>query len=85
MSFCIYEDVRNMSDGAGLLLQIHDGNGNLLKEENIVVDAERDWQSYECDLDESNVEAADIRLVCNNGGNDDDICDWVIIREAAIE
>lgn len=85
MTFCIYKEVRNMSDGAGLLLQIHDGEGNLIKEENIAVDAELDWQTYECDLSDKSADGADIRIVCNNGGNDDDACDWVIIRDAVIE
>ena len=85
MTFCIYEEVRDMSDGAGLLLQIHDGEGNLIKEEHIAVDAALGWQTYECDLTEKDVDGADIRIVCNNGGNDDDACDWVIIRDAVIE
>lgn len=85
LKFCIYEGVRDMSDGAGLLLQIHGEEGKLLKEENIFVDSSLDWQTYECDLSGIGGDGADVRIVCNNGGNDDDVCDWVVINYAVIE
>lgn len=84
MSFCIFKDVRDKSDGAGLLLQIHDESGNLLKEENIPVDAAQEWQDYSCDISDLGVENIRVRIMCNNGGNDDDICDWVMLRKAII-
>lgn len=82
ISFCIFEDVRDMSDGAGILLQLHDTEGNLLKEENIPVDAGQGWQEYSCEIDAEQADKVRLRIMCNNGGNDDDVCDWVMIRKA---
>lgn len=84
LSFCIFEDVRDKSDGAGLLLQLHDEEGNLLKEENIPVDAGQKWQEYSFEIDAAQADKVRIRIMCNNGGNDDDVCDWVMIREARV-
>jgi hypothetical protein len=84
LSFCIFEDVRDKSDGAGLLLQLHDTEGNLLKEENIPVDAGQDWQEYSGEIDAAQADKVRIRIMCNNGGNDDDVCDWVMMREARV-
>ena len=84
LSFCIFEDVRDKSDVAGLLLQLHDTEGNLLKEENIPVDAGQDWQEYSGEIDAAQADKVRIRIMCNNGGNDDDVCDWVMMREARV-
>lgn len=84
LSFCIFEDVRDKSDGAGLLLQFHDTEGNLLKEENISVDAGQEWQEYSCEIDAAQADKVRVRVMCNNGGNDDDVCDWVIFRKLYI-
>lgn len=84
ISFCIFEDVRDKSDGAGLLLQLHDTEGKLLKEENILVDAGQEWQEYSCEIDGEQADKIRVRIMCNNGGQDDDVCDWVMIRKLDI-
>lgn len=85
ISASIYETVREKSDGAGLLIQIYDEKDDLVKEFSFEVNTEEDKQTSEYDLDDLPSHNIRVRVVCNNGGKNDDICDWVIIDQAVIE
>lgn len=84
LTFCIYEAVRDRSDGAGILIQVTDDMGNLLKEDQIMVNANKEWQEYSIGIGGFEVEQIKVRIMCNNGGNNDDICDWVMIRDLKV-
>lgn len=84
LTFCIYEAVRDKSDGAGILIQVTDDMGNLLKEDQIMVNANKEWQEYSIGIGGFEAEQIKVRIMCNNGGNNDDICDWVMIRDLKV-
>ena len=48
------------------------------------MDAGQDWQEYSGEIDAAQADKVRIRIMCNNGGNDDDVCDWVMMREARV-
>jgi hypothetical protein len=80
-SYEIHPWVSESSDGAGLILWCLDEKDNILFEDSIVVDSEAQWQEYTLNLSEIE-NTSKVKIVCNNGENDDDVCDWVVLKAA---
>jgi hypothetical protein len=78
-SYEIHPWVSESSDGAGLILWCLDEKDDILFEDSIDVDSEVQWQEYTLKLDEIE-NASKIKIACNNGANDDDVCDWVVLK-----
>lgn len=71
--------VRENSDGAGLLVRLLDKDENILYEDNLTVSKDADWSSYELNM-QAYPEVCAVKIYCNNGENNDDSADWVILR-----
>lgn len=77
LSFVIHPWVVESSDGAGMVVQFFDSKGDVFEEQVINIEARVEWQNYSFDLYEMDV--VSIKMNCNNGMNNDDSADWVII------
>lgn len=51
----------------------------ILSCEELEINAESDWEEYELDLKDYS-DAINIKILCNNGNDDNDSGDWVIIK-----
>ena len=71
--------VAEASDGAGLLIWLLDAEDNILHEDNVLLSNSPDFVEYRQDFAEY-PEATHLKLLCNNGSNDDDSGDWVVVR-----
>lgn len=75
----IHPWVKTASDGAGLLLWVLNEKGSILYEEEINIDKNDDWKEYRLNLGQ--YEGVDsVKIFCNNGVNEDDSGDWVILK-----
>lgn len=83
LSICyeIHPWMKEISDGAGMVIWIMDKNDNILSESTVSVNAGDERQVCKLDLSELK-DAYSIKILCNNGNNNDDSGDWVVIREA---
>ena len=79
ISYMLHPWVKEDSDGAGIIVSVFDKDNILLHEDNITVDADDDWKNYRLDKEQCK-NANAFKLSCNNGGNNDDKCDWVIVK-----
>lgn len=77
----IHPWVKEGSDGAGLVFQGYNAERNVVYEDEIAIDNRGDWLGYVFDR-KAFPEIVSVKLSCNNGNNDDDNCDWVILKEA---
>lgn len=75
----IHPWVRENSDGAGLLVWVLDSEDNILFEDNIIVENSVEWCTYELNIKEY-PKAVSVKIYCNNGQNNDDSADWVILH-----
>lgn len=75
----IHPWVKESSDGAGLLICICSADEKVLREEEIQIGNTDGWTEHITDLTEY-PEAAVLKLSCNNGKNDNDSCDWVVLK-----
>lgn len=75
----IHPQVKDVSDGAELLIWGLDKDNNIICEFNVEVDANSEWKKYELDLNEY-ADVIAVKIQCNNGRNGDDSGDWVIIK-----
>lgn len=77
----IHPWVIESSDGAGLVMWVLDDQDNILYQEEWNISNQDEWQTVTLPL--QNYEAAaKVKILCNNGKNEDDSGDWVIIRMA---
>lgn len=77
LAFKIHPWVAESSDGAGIIVQYLDLNQNIVKEICLDVINGEEWFSYSIEsIDENDT---NVRLTCNNGKNNNDTADWVII------
>lgn len=75
----IYSSMREYSDGAGLLIWVLDEEDNILYEEELLVSNEKEW--IDCSLLLSQFDGVKrIKILCNNGLEDDDSGDWIFIK-----
>ena len=72
----IYPAVRESSDGADLLIRFLDADGGILGEHTVPVPPAEGTMPLTLEIPGG---AAAVRLLCGNGGNNDESCDWVII------
>lgn len=78
LSAYIHPWVSDSSDGAGLVIWYLDENDEILGQEEISVAA--DGGKTEIVLDSARFQGTNhFKILCNNGGNDDDSGDWVVI------
>ncbi len=76
----IHPWVAELSDGAGLTVWLMNSNNDIVLEDGINIESEDEWVYLSYNLSEyENVSR--IQLLCNNGKNNDDNGDWVIILE----
>lgn len=80
----IHPWVSENSDGAGLIIWILDREGNILSIDEVQIDNFNDWHDYQVNFS-SFEEAAQVKILCNNGSFNNDECDWVIIKEQNAE
>lgn len=74
----IYYAVQGVSDGVGLLIRVLDDENNIIHEEEIEVG---NTDKKECCIMLSKYEkATKIRFLCNNGTEDNDNGDWLLIE-----
>ena len=71
--------VKENSDGAGILLWVMDEEDTILYQEEIFVDAKDSWKRVELDL-RPYKSVGRIKMLCNNGKNEDDNGDWVLVK-----
>lgn len=75
----IHPWVRESSDGAGFLVWVLDGENSVLYQEEILVSSEEEWNEYQINLENyQNVEK--VKVLCNNGVNNNDNADWLILK-----
>lgn len=80
----IHPWVKASSDGAGILVWVMDNEDTILYQEEIFVDAKDSWKKVELDLRPyKSVEK--IKILCNNGKNEDDNGDWVLVKFSETE
>ena len=75
----IHPWMKETSSGAGIVIWILDQQDTILCTEELEIDAESDWTEYKLDLTDYS-DACDIKILCNNGDDDNDSGDWVIIK-----
>lgn len=80
LQFMIHPWVSRSSDGAGILIWYLDKENNILGQEDISIDNSDKWQNYEINK-EKYVDTAKVKILANNGSNNDDSADWVIIKK----
>ena len=78
-AYRIHPWVQADSDGAGLDVMLYRKDGEELFWEEIAVEADNAWMEYELDLRDY-ADISELRVSCNNGGHNDDVCDWVVIK-----
>lgn len=78
-AYRIHPWVQADSDGAGLDVMLYSQDGEELFRDEIAVDADNAWVEYELDLRDY-ADIGELRVSCNNGGHNDDVCDWVVIK-----
>lgn len=78
LTYRIHPWVSGSSDGAGLLIWYLDAENELLGEDTLSVNAEEDWQEASLDLYAGTQK---IKILCNNGGKNDDCGDWVLVKQ----
>lgn len=76
----IHPWVKELSDGAGILVRFKDIEENVIGEDDIHIGNEESWITLEYNMEQfPNINS--IELLCNNGLLDDDTADWVVIKE----
>ena len=78
INYMIHPWVAKGSDGLGIVILFKNSENEILLQEDYFVDNSDSWkkQSIRCDLDEVN----SVEIMCNNGNEDNDEADWLIIR-----
>lgn len=77
-SYMIHPWVKDESDGAGIILLLVGNEEDIIYQEEIEINGTDSWTEFELDLS-GYEDITAIRLSCNNGRNDDDSCDWVVL------
>lgn len=75
----IHPWVKDVSDGAGILIWLMDNEDAILYEERVSVNNEEEWKNFQLSLNQYD-SVHKIKVHCNNGENGDDSGDWVVIR-----
>lgn len=78
----IHPWVKDKSDGVGVLVWVLDSEDSILFKEDISVNCQNEWQGYQLDISQYDG-AAKVKLYCNNGENENDDGDWLIIKAGA--
>ena len=77
--YMIHPWVKDVSDGAGILIWLMDNEDAILYEERVSVNNEEEWKNFQLSLNQYD-SVHKIKVHCNNGENGDDSGDWVVIR-----
>ena len=77
--YMIHPWVKDVSDGAGILIWLMDYEDAILYEERVSVNNEEEWKNFQLSLNQYD-SVHKIKVHCNNGENGDDSGDWVVIR-----
>lgn len=73
----LHPSVRDVSDGANLIISTIGETDEIIEEMYIAVPPTAQWMQYTIHVAEK---AVCIKLLCENGDNNDDSGDWVIVR-----
>ena len=79
MDFEIHPWVSENSDGAGIIVWYMNDAGKIIAQDEWAISNQEAWQEYILHCDSEDV--TKVKLLCNNGENDDDSADWVLICE----
>ena len=77
-SYMIHPWVKEESDGAGIILSLIDSGNGILHQEVIEISGVDSWTEFKLDIS-GYKDITAIKLDCNNGKNNDDSCDWVVL------
>lgn len=69
------------SDGAGLVVQVNDNEGNTLDENIVEIKNTDEFIPVNINLNAIKETGGVIKILADNGRNDDNICDWIVIKE----
>ena len=75
----IHPWVADSSDGVGVVVWYLDDNNEILQQESFEISSKESWQEILLSCEDEQVSS--VKLLCNNGTNDDDAADWLIIKQ----
>lgn len=75
----IHPWMKETSSGAGIVIWVLDHQDTILCTEELEINAKNGWTEYKLDLEDYS-DASNIKILCNNGDDDNDSGDWVIIK-----
>ena len=79
-SYKIHPWMQETSDGVGFIIWLLDGNDTILSTSDFYVTNENKWMDCQIDM-VSYPDVRKVKILCNNGKNNDDSGDWLIIRK----
>lgn len=80
----IHPWVAQSSDGAGVMIWFMNDKDDILYQENIEIAKDGSWKDMNLDIINYD-EISKVKILCNNGKNNDDSADWVVIRKSQPE
>lgn len=78
--YYIYDEMINISDGMNILIKIFDSNDKVVKEDKINVKSNRNINRYNKSFKLDKDRKYSIQIMCDNGIEDDDEGDWLIVE-----
>lgn len=78
--FEIHPWVSESSDGAGIIVWYLAEDNSIVEKDEFLVDSSASWQKHVIKCTAENV--VGVQILCNNGQNDNDDADWVIIKNS---
>ena len=74
----IHPWIADSSDGAGVIVWYLDENNEILQQDSIEISSKESWQEILLRFEDECITG--VKLLCNNGTNDNDAADWLIIK-----
>lgn len=75
----IHPWMKETSSGAGIVIWVLDHQDTILCTEEFEIDEKNGWTEYKLDLEDYS-DVSNVKILCNNGADDNDSGDWVIIK-----
>ncbi|SFU85164.1 hypothetical protein [Butyrivibrio sp. M55] len=75
----IHPWVSDKSDGIGIDVWFMNETGEVLGKDTLDIDNSAKWHNIKYQLGKYD-SASQIKILCNNGKNNDDVCDWLIVK-----
>lgn len=77
----IFPQVADISDGGGVIIQILDASDNVIDQKECFIPPDKEWHDIEIPVKDF-PNADKIKLLCNNGTNNNSDADWLIFRQS---